>query len=87
MWMYIDASYGGPAIFSPTRKSKLYGSHLTISIAINHHKMIGVPVTCSFLLGADIRQFHASNTLPASYLFHSIDSLFTGVYHLADSTL
>ena len=27
-------------------------------------------MTCSFLLGADLRQFHAANTLPADYLFH-----------------
>lgn len=87
MWMHIDASYGGPAIFSPTRKNKLYGSHLANSIAMNPHKMMGVPVTCSYLLGADMRQFHASNTLPASYLFHSIDSSFTNVYDLADLTL
>ncbi len=28
-------------------------------------------MTCSFLLGADLRKFHAANTLPADYLFHA----------------
>lgn len=28
-------------------------------------------MTCSFLLGADLRRFHAANTLPADYLFHA----------------
>lgn len=88
IWLHIDASWGGPAIFSPTHKTKLKGSHLADSIAINPHKMMGVPLTCSFLLGADMRQFHASNTLPASYLFHA-DSAPSGgeVYDLADLTL
>jgi glutamate/tyrosine decarboxylase-like PLP-dependent enzyme len=35
--------------------------------------MLGVPVTCSFLLAADLRQFHRANTLPAGYLFHNED--------------
>ena len=86
MWMHVDASWGGPFVFSPTQKHKLNGSHLANSIAINPHKMMGVPVTCSFLLGPDMRQFHQSNTLPASYLFHS-DELSAEVYDLADLTL
>ena len=88
MWLHIDASWGGPAIFSPTHKHRLNGSHLANSIAINPHKMMGVPITCSFLLGADMRQFHASNTLPADYLFHSSGPASSEeVYDLADLTL
>lgn len=91
LWLHIDASWGGPAIFSSKHSAKLAGSHLANSIAINPHKMMGVPITCSFLLGADLRQFHAANTLPASYLFHSTDSLAppdpADIYDLADITL
>ena len=87
IWLHIDASWGGPLIFSPSHKYKLQGSHLANSIAINPHKMMGVPVTCSFLLGPDLRQFHASNTLPASYLFHSIEPSSSDVHDLADLTL
>ncbi|KAL8807864.1 MAG: hypothetical protein Q9200_004516 [Gallowayella weberi] len=73
LWLHVDASWGGPAIFSPklAKENRLDGSHLADSIAINPHKMLGVPVTSSFLLGADLRQFHKANTLPASYLFHA----------------
>ncbi|KAI4109029.1 MAG: hypothetical protein L6R37_000747 [Teloschistes peruensis] len=72
LWLHVDASWGGPAIFSPElARERLDGAHLADSIAVNPHKMMGVPVTCSFLLGADLRQFHKANTLPASYLFHS----------------
>lgn len=70
LWLHVDASWGGPAIFSPTRKHKLDGSHLANSLAINPHKMMNVPLTCSFLLTNDLTQFHKANTLPAGYLFH-----------------
>ena len=86
LWLHIDASWGGPAIFSPSHAHRLAGSHLANSIAINPHKMMGVPITCSFLLGADLRQFHAANTLPASYLFHEASTA-ADLYDLADLTL
>ncbi|KAL8771719.1 MAG: hypothetical protein Q9209_002910 [Squamulea sp. 1 TL-2023] len=97
LWLHVDASWGGPAIFSPALANKrLDGTHLADSIAINPHKMMGVPITCSFLLGVDLRQFHAANTLPASYLFHSEDEdgeahsqnkQPSEIYDLADLTL
>ncbi|KAL8794200.1 MAG: hypothetical protein Q9195_003268 [Heterodermia aff. obscurata] len=87
IWMHIDASWGGPLIFSPTHKQKLEGSQYADSIAINPHKMMGVPITCSFLLSPDLRQFHASNTLPATYLFHASDDPSAEVHDLADLTL
>lgn len=34
---------------------------------------MGIPLTCTFLLGQDIRQFHKGMTLPAGYLFHQPD--------------
>ena len=71
MWFHIDASWGGPFIFSTKLKKKLYGAGLANSITISPHKMMGVPITCSFLLAKDLRQFHMANTLPAGYLFHS----------------
>ncbi|KAK2738942.1 hypothetical protein FQN57_006736 [Myotisia sp. PD_48] len=71
LWMHIDGSWGGSFIFSRRQSAKLNGSHLADSVAINPHKMLGVPVTCSFLLAADLRKFHRANTLPAGYLFHS----------------
>ncbi|AEO59915.1 hypothetical protein MYCTH_2308594 [Thermothelomyces thermophilus ATCC 42464] len=70
LWLHIDASWGGPAIFSPTHRHKLAGSHLANSLTVNPHKMMNVPVTCSFLLGPDMAVFHRANTLPAAYLFH-----------------
>jgi len=70
VWMHIDASWGGSAIFSTKHRSKLAGAHLADSLTVNPHKMMNVPVTCSFLLGPDMSVFHKANTLPAGYLFH-----------------
>lgn len=70
LWLHIDASWGGPAIFSARHRAKLAGVHLANSLTVNPHKMMNVPVTCSFLLGPDMAVFHRATTLPAGYLFH-----------------
>ncbi|KAK0611587.1 pyridoxal phosphate-dependent transferase [Immersiella caudata] len=73
LWLHIDASWGGPAIFSARHRAKLAGAHLANSLTVNPHKMMNVPVTCSFLLTSDTSVFHRANTLPAGYLFHGSD--------------
>lgn len=72
MWFHVDAAWGGGFVFSKrdSVRGRLRGVELADSIATNPHKMLGTPVTCSFLLGRDMRQFQAANTLKAGYLFH-----------------
>ncbi|TKA65456.1 hypothetical protein B0A55_09672 [Friedmanniomyces simplex] len=73
LWLHVDGSWGGPVVFSERQKYKLRGAHRADTIALCPHKMMGVPLTCTFLLGRDLRQFHKGMTLPAGYLFHSDD--------------
>jgi glutamate decarboxylase len=73
LWFHVDGSWGAGVVFSRRQKHKLRGSELADSISFNPHKMLNVPVTCSFLLAKDLKQFWKSNTLPASYLFHTDD--------------
>ncbi|KAI9662169.1 MAG: hypothetical protein M1831_002865 [Alyxoria varia] len=73
IWLHVDASWGGPAIFSPALKYKLEGTEDADSVTVSPHKMMGVPIACSFLLGQDLRKFQRSNTLRAAYLFHDDD--------------
>lgn len=92
IWMHVDASWGGSVVFSPAqRAAKLRGVHLADSVTVNPHKMMNVPVTCSFLLGPDMRIFHAANRIDAPYLFHGDDSDDDDdtdqVWDLADLTL
>ena len=70
IWLHVDAAWGGPAIFSAKHRWKLGGSEFADSIACNPHKMMGVPLTCSFLLGEDLKKFYAASALSAGYLFH-----------------
>ncbi len=86
MWLHVDASWGGPLIFSKKHKHQLEGVELADSITVNPHKMMGVPIVCSFLLTPDITKFHKANTLPASYLFHE-GNAGEEVWDLADLTL
>lgn len=73
LWMHVDGSWGGPVAFSQTHKHKLKGVERADSVAVTPHKMLGVPMTCSFLLVQDVRKLHKAMTLPAGYLFHSAD--------------
>jgi len=70
LWLHVDGSWGGPVVFSALQRGKLAGVELADSMTINPHKMLNVPVTCSFLLTNDLAVFHRANTLPAGYLFH-----------------
>ena len=66
MWMHVDGSWGGSVIFNEEiAKFRLKGAEKADSIVISPHKMLGVPMTCSFLLGRDMREFWKAMTLPA----------------------
>ncbi|KAM3422246.1 hypothetical protein BST61_g2611 [Cercospora zeina] len=73
LWVHVDGSWGGSVVFSEKQKKcgKLRGVELADSITVCAHKMLNVPVTCSFLLGRDLRLFQKGMTLPAGYLFHN----------------
>ncbi|KAG9780390.1 PLP-dependent transferase, partial [Aureobasidium melanogenum] len=75
LWMHVDGAWGGSFVFAADelRQRALRGVELADSIAMNPHKMLGVPVTCSFLLLRDLRHAHRANTLRAGYLFHDRD--------------
>jgi glutamate decarboxylase len=85
VWLHIDGSWGGAVIFSENLcKGRMDGAELADSVAITPHKMLGVPLTCSFLLGPDLTHFHQASSIEAGYLFHS--SAAEEVYDLADLT-
>ena len=73
LWMHVDGAWGGSVVFSEKQRHKINGIERADSIAICPHKMMNVPLSCSFLLGKDLREFHKGMTLPAGYLFHSSD--------------
>lgn len=87
LWLHVDGSWGGSVIFNPAiAKHRLHGVHLADSIAVNPHKMLGVPMTSSFLLAKDLRLVWKAMTLPAGYLFHNAGASVDDIYDLADLT-
>lgn len=96
LWLHVDGSWGGSAIFSKVHSHLLKGIHLVDSLNINPHKLLGVPLQCSFLLLKDRRLLTQANSLGAPYLFHNNVQLheeqgelgwLTGSLDLGDSTL
>ena len=66
LWFHVDGSWGGSAIFNAEiAATRLHGVERADSLTVNPHKMLGVPVTCSFLLGRDMRRVWEAMTLPA----------------------
>ena len=65
LWFHVDGSWGGSVVFSERLKGKMYGADRADSVTVNPHKMLNVPVTCSFLLARDTRVFHRANTIEA----------------------
>lgn len=70
LWLHVDGSWGGSVVFSSAQRHKLEGIELANSITVNPHKMLNVPVTCSFLLVNDLSILKKANSLAAGYLFH-----------------
>jgi glutamate decarboxylase len=65
LWFHVDGSWGGSVVFSDNLKWKLKGAERSDSLTVNPHKMLGVPVTCSFLLTGDRRRFYQALELKA----------------------
>lgn len=65
LWFHIDGSWGGSVVFSDNHKWRMKGAHSADSLTVNPHKMLGVPVTCSFLLTGDRRRIHRATSLKA----------------------
>ncbi|KAK9470292.1 pyridoxal phosphate-dependent transferase [Dipodascopsis tothii] len=86
VWFHVDGSWGGNVVFSDKLRHKLQGVELADSITANPHKMLGVPLTCSFLLAPDRRVFQKASSLRAPYLFHN-DEIDGDDYDIGDSTM
>lgn len=69
-WYHVDACWGGAAVFSDELRPLLKGSEMADSISFNPHKLLGVPLVCSYLIARDLRTLWVANKLEAGYLFH-----------------
>ena len=71
LWLHVDGSWGGPVLFSEKWRHLMQGIEKCDSLTINPHKLLNVPLQCSFLLFRRGKEALQGNSLDASYLFHS----------------
>ncbi|KAJ1963634.1 Glutamate decarboxylase 2 [Dispira parvispora] len=70
LWFHVDGSWGGSIIFSKSYGHLMRGAGKSDSLTVNPHKLLGVPLQCSYLLIRDKSILNQSNTTCAQYLFH-----------------
>ncbi|KAJ2716808.1 Glutamate decarboxylase 2 [Coemansia spiralis] len=93
VWLHVDGSWGGPlGLFAETPATAptfAMPRGRIDSMSVNPHKLLGVPLQCSFLLvrdGLDIMR--QALGLGASYLFHAEDADGAdGCVDIGDATL
>ncbi|KAJ2787644.1 Glutamate decarboxylase 2 [Coemansia interrupta] len=85
LWLHVDASWGGPLLLFGPSPHVPPGVH---SLTINPHKLLGVPLHCSFLLVRDgLGTMRRALGLGASYLYHNVENDGEDTWDFGDATL
>lgn len=71
LWFHVDGVYGGAVLFSDKYKHLIKGIEKTDSVSINAHKMLGTPLTCSFILTRHNNCLYHSFSSEAEYLYQT----------------
>lgn len=83
IWLHADAAWGGGVIFSRAHRHLINGIERTNSVAINPHKLLGVPQQCSLLLIKEGDILNKCHTREAQYLFQK-DKFYDTSYDCGD---
>lgn len=71
LWMHVDGAWGGAMMFSKNRDRYLKGLEKVDSYVWDAHKMMGVPLMCSFVFTREKGWFGRTCDLGnTSYIFH-----------------
>ena len=71
MWFHVDGAHGAAQIFSKTHRTVLKGMERADSIAMDFHKMLGVPALCTWLFYRNGQDGYAAFSHEANYLYES----------------
>ncbi len=72
IWLHVDGAWGGAVQFSPTHRHLLAGLHWADSFCFDAHKMLGIPLICSFFMAKNRGLFDQYFTAgDGSYIFHN----------------
>lgn len=69
LWFHVDGAYCGSVLFSEKYKHLVKGCEKADSFTLNAHKMLGTPVSCSFIMVKDKKHLFSSFSNDASYLY------------------
>lgn len=73
MWLHVDGAYCGSVMFSKKYRHLIDGAHRANSFSINAHKMLSVPLSCSFILVKENKHLYESFANDAEYLYQTDD--------------
>uniref|UniRef100_A0A674P5Y8 Glutamate decarboxylase 1 n=1 Tax=Takifugu rubripes TaxID=31033 RepID=A0A674P5Y8_TAKRU len=82
MWLHVDGAWGGGLLMSRKHRHKLNGVERANSVTWNPHKMMGVPLQCSAILGL----LQGCNSMCAGYLFQQ-DKQYDVTYDTGDKAI
>ena len=71
LWFHIDGAHGAAQIFSELHRGVLSGMERADSVAMDFHKMLGIPALCTGLFYRNGKDGYAAFSHDASYLYES----------------
>lgn len=73
LWLHVDGAYCGSVMFSKKYGHLIDGSSRANSFSFNAHKMMSVPMACSFIFAKDKSHLYGSFSNEADYLYQTAD--------------
>lgn len=77
-WFHVDGAHGGSFLVSDKLRSRLKGIELTDSFALDAHKTMFLPASCTLLFYKDIASPKKTFYKEASYIFENESNNFDG---------
>ena len=71
LWFHVDGAHGAAQIFSERNQAPLKGMEKADSVAMDFHKMLGVPALCTGLFYRDSSDAYAAFSQEAAYLYEN----------------
>lgn len=69
LWLHVDGALGGTTLFSNQHKHLIKGIERSDSFALNAHKMLGTPISCSMIIVKNKQNLFSSFNSQADYLY------------------
>lgn len=71
LWFHVDGAHGAAQIFSERNKAPLKGIEKADSVAMDFHKMLGVPALCTGLFYRNGSDAYSAFSQEAAYLYEN----------------